>query len=63
MSEFLFGFLAGMISCCLIGLALSADEPTALDVYRNNTTLEITYRDSMPIDTVVVYKPRQIIYK
>jgi hypothetical protein len=58
MTEFLLGFIAGMVSCCLIGMALSADEPTALDVYRNNTTLEITYRDGMPIDTVVVYKSR-----
>jgi len=32
------------------------DNPTALDVYRNKTTLEITYRDSIPIDSVVVFK-------
>lgn len=30
--------------------------PTALDVYRDKTTLEITYRDSVPVDTIVVYK-------
>lgn len=34
----------------------SKDEPTALDVYQGKTTLEITYRDSIPIDTIVVYK-------
>ena len=28
----------------------------AIEVYRGNTTLEITYRDSVPIDSVVVYK-------
>lgn len=33
-------------------------EPTAIDVYRGNTTLEITYKDSIPIDTVVVFKYR-----
>lgn len=32
------------------------DTPTALDVYRGKTTLEITYRDSVAIDSVVVYK-------
>lgn len=32
------------------------NEPTALDVYRGKTTLEITYRDTIPIDTIVVYK-------
>lgn len=31
-------------------------KPTALDVYRGKTTLEITYRDSVAIDSVVVYK-------
>lgn len=31
--------------------------PTAIDVYNNKTTLDITYRDSVAIDTVVVYKP------
>ena len=32
--------------------------PTALDVYRGKTTLEITYRDSVAIDSTVVYKVR-----
>ena len=31
-------------------------KPTALDVYEGKTTLEITYRDSIPIDSVVVFK-------
>lgn len=30
--------------------------PTALDVYRGKTILEITYRDSVAVDSVVVYK-------
>ena len=37
-------------------IAYTTDKPTAIDVYRGNTTLEITYKDSIPIDTVVVYK-------
>lgn len=49
---------------CLMGLFASlyvivesiAPSPTALDVYRGKTTLEITYRDSIAIDTTVVYK-------
>lgn len=32
------------------------DEPTTLDVYQDKTTLEITYRDSIPVDSVVVFK-------
>ena len=35
---------------------ISKYEPTALDVYQGKTTLEITYRDSIPIDTIVVFK-------
>ena len=36
---------------------IQQDYPTAKSVYEGKTTLEITYRDSIPIDTVVVYKP------
>lgn len=32
------------------------NKPTAMDVYRGKTTLEITYRDKVPVDTVVVLK-------
>lgn len=38
-------------------LAKNPNTPTAIDVYQGKTTLEITYRDSIPIDTVVVFKP------
>ena len=34
--------------------------PTAKNVYEGKTTLEITYRDSIPIDTIVVLKPEFI---
>ena len=37
---------------------ITYNEPTALDVYRGKTTLEITYRDSVAIDSTVVYKVR-----
>lgn len=33
-------------------------KPFAIEVYRGNTTLEITYRDSIPVDTIVVYKKK-----
>lgn len=31
-------------------------KPSAIDVYRGKTTLEITYRDSVAVDSTVVYK-------
>lgn len=33
-----------------------ANKPTAMDVYRGRTTLEITYKDNVAIDSVVVFK-------
>lgn len=31
-------------------------EPKAMDVYQGRTTLEITYKNDIPIDSVVVFK-------
>lgn len=31
-------------------------EPQAIDVYRGKTILQITYKNSIPIDTTVIYK-------
>lgn len=66
------GFILGLYdeSNCFIGLmgcgvtiiislviiATEGDKPTALDVYQGKTTLEITYKDSIPVDSVVVFK-------
>lgn len=30
--------------------------PSAIDVYRGKTTLQVTYKDNIPTDTIVVYK-------
>lgn len=32
--------------------------PKAIDVYRGRTTLQITYQDSIPIDSIVVFKDK-----
>ena len=48
----LVGIIGGL--CC--NTPNSTLTPTALDVYRGKTTLEITYRDSVAVDSVVVYK-------
>ena len=44
-----------IIAFCLI---INLRKPKAIDVYQGNTTLEITYKDNMPIDSVVVWKNR-----
>ena len=42
----------------IICLIINLRKPRAIDVYQDNTTLEITYKDSVPIDSVVVWKNR-----
>lgn len=37
-------------------LAIEINTPTAMDVYRGKTTLEITYKNNIPTDSTVVYK-------
>lgn len=45
-----------LVIIVLISIFKINDSPKAIDVYRGNTTLEVTYRDSIPIDTIVVFK-------
>ena len=52
------GAILGLIGAIGHQGELDKDIPTALDVYRGKTTLEITYRDSVAIDSTVVYKVR-----
>lgn len=33
--------------------------PKAIDVYRNKTTIEVTYRNGIAIDSTVVFKERK----
>ena len=40
----------------LYGYHFDRHDVSALDVYRGKTTLEITYRDSVAVDSTVVYK-------
>lgn len=42
----------------IVGINISEPTPTALDVYRGNTELEITLVNGVPIDTVVVFKKK-----
>ena len=49
-----------LISCgigaVLLCAYLNSDTPTAMDVYQGKTTIEITYKDGVPVDSVVVFK-------
>ena len=39
-------------------LASYATKPKAIDVYKGKTTLEITYKDKVPIDSAVIWKDK-----
>ena len=45
-----------VIEICLVSMIVEKPIPSALDVYRGNTELEITSVNGSPIDTVVVFK-------
>lgn len=46
-----------IIGALLLGITISTGkEPRAIDVYRGKTELKITYIDTIPQDTVVVWK-------
>ena len=56
---FFSGLFMGMLILyviIMIVLWLRPIEPTAMAVYRGETTLEITYRDGVPVDSVVVFR-------
>lgn len=44
------------IEVALLSSVLEDPKPTAMDVYQGKTTLEYTIRDSVKIDSVVVFK-------
>ena len=47
---FVYSFLVFILSLSCVY------KPSALDVYRGKTTLEITYKDKVPVDSTVVWK-------
>lgn len=58
-NRFLFALILTVSAIIFVELYSSYENintPTAKDVYQDKTTLEITYKDSIPIDSVVVFK-------
>ena len=47
-----------VIEICLVSMIIEKPTPSALDVYRGNTELEITSVNGTPIDSVVVFKEK-----
>ena len=57
-AEVVFGVFIGLLLSFLISFIIVPIKESipAIEVYRGNTTLQITYQDSIPVDSVVVYK-------
>jgi hypothetical protein len=45
-----------IIEVILVGNIIKEPHPTAMDVYKGKTTLEYTIKDSVKIDSIVVFK-------
>lgn len=52
----LFALFGGIVLFLSIAYCFTYDIPQAIDVYRGKTTLQITYKGNIPIDSTVVYK-------
>ena len=61
-SNFIIGVFEGVVSLvlvlCVFNLCMpdSSKNPSAIDVYRGRTSLEVTYLDGAPVDSTVVFK-------
>lgn len=49
-------YFGGLIVAFGIWCISSSKSPSAIDVYRGKTTLQIMYKDNIPVDTIVIYK-------
>lgn len=58
LANFLFCALHLYLFLVLLLLISYTTKPKAIDVYKGKTTLEITYKDKVPIDSTVVWKNR-----
>ena len=47
-----------VIEICLVAIITEKPTPSAIDVYRGNTELEITSVNGVPTDSVVVFKEK-----
>ena len=48
-----------LIVICRAIFGNSKSSPSAMDVYQGKTTLEITYKNGVPVDSVVVFKEEE----
>lgn len=48
------------VGITIAGISMEyGDKPAAIDVYRGNTELEVTYIEGVPVDSIVIYKTKK----
>lgn len=50
--------ISAFILIPFILILIHLQQPTAIDVYEGKTTLEITYKNGVPVDSTVVWKSK-----
>lgn len=55
----LIGAIIGVVVPAILLICVINEQPKAMDVYKGKTTLEITYKDGVAIDSVVVFKDKE----
>lgn len=58
-TAFPLGILGSWLMSGAIFMIQESKKPSALDVYQGKTTLEITYKDGVPVDSIVVFKAQK----
>jgi hypothetical protein len=54
-----FGTILACVGSMLTAAACYETKPSAMDVYQGKTTLEITYKDNVAVDSIVVFKDKE----
>ena len=44
------------VTIIIVIIIILSNQPTAMHVYQDKTTLEITYKDGVAVDSIVVFK-------
>lgn len=44
------------VTIIIVIIIILSNQPTAMHVYQGKTTLEITYKDGVAVDSIVVFK-------
>ena len=53
------GTLLACVGAVLTTISYYETNPSAMDVYQGKTTLEITYKDNVAVDSIVVFKDKE----